>query len=311
MKFIRDIKPRQREKIVVCIGVFDGLHLGHQALIKKTQSLAKELDVKAGVLSFEPYPQAFFAKEANKKTSLRLMRFRDKYRWLEQAGVDVFFALRFNKKLAMLSGEQFVQEILVNGVGVAGVVVGDDFRFGKARDSGVDELIGFAREEGFKLAVVPVVLTKDKTRCSSSRVRQYLSKDDFTSLELMLGRPYSLTGCVRPGEGRGQKIGVPTANVHIPANALPIDGVYVVEVIRPDGGHFRGVANIGNQPTFSGEKKRLEVHLFDFYESAYGEYWKVIIREKIRDVKKFSGVDELIFQIHQDIADGKRFFRFK
>ncbi len=309
MEFIRDVKLDQREKIVVCVGVFDGLHLGHQALIEKTKYLAKQLNAKTGLVSFEPYPQAFFSKEHKKIVFPRLMRFRDKYEWLANAGIDRFFALRFNKRLADLSGEQFVKKILIDGMGVVGVVVGDDFRFGKGRDSGKDELMRFAKQENFQLRVVPPVLTKAGIRCSSSNLRQYLSRDAFSDLELMLGRCYSLTGCVRPGEGRGRQIGVPTANIQIPANALPLEGVYVVEVLRPNGNPLRGVANIGQQPTFLGEKKRLEVHVFDFNESAYGEYWRVIIRGKIRGVKKFKAISELVLQIQEDIAEGHRFFK--
>jgi riboflavin kinase / FMN adenylyltransferase len=308
MQLIRDLQAGQREKTTVCMGVFDGLHLGHQALIEMTKCIAKETSTQSGLLSFEPYPQAFFARKEKQPMLPRLMRLRDKYQCLIQWELDAFFALRFNAALAGLSGVEFVRQVLVDGINVAAVVVGDDFRFGKGRDSGVDELAVFAKEYGFSLQVVPAVLTRDGKRCSSSAIRDYLTKDSFQQLEEMLGRSYSVSGCVRAGDGRGRQIGVPTANVQVPSNALPLDGVYVVEAIRPGGQRLQGVANIGRQPTFLGEKKRLEVHAFDFDESAYGEYWKVIIRGKIRGVKKFGGIDELISRIKQDIADGKRFF---
>jgi riboflavin kinase/FMN adenylyltransferase len=308
MQLIRDITSQPAEKTVLCMGVFDGLHLGHQALIAQAKSLAAELGAKAGLLSFEPYPQAYFAKRFNKPLIPRLMRLRDKYYHLQDASLDKFVALRFNQALADLTGEQFVQRILVDGLHVAAVVVGDDFRFGHNRDCGVDELAQFAQQFGFKLCVVSAVLTAEGKRCSSSALRHYLQADEFENLETMLGRSYALSGCVRPGDGRGRQIGVPTANVQVPTNALPLDGVYVVEVLRPTGERLQGVANIGKQPTFSGEKKRIEVHAFDFDDNAYGEYWDVIIRDKIRGVKKFNGIDELVAQIKRDIAAGRSFF---
>lgn len=308
MQLIRDFTSTHRSPTVVCLGVFDGLHLGHQALIDQAKSLAKELKAEAALLSFEPYPQAFFARHSGRELLPRLMRFRDKYQRLRTQSLDAFFALRFNTKLASLSGEEFVRQVLVECVNAAGVVVGDDFRFGKGRECGVEELAQLAEQFGFELRVVPAVLTIAGERCSSSAIRHYLQQDDFKSLEVMLGRSYSLSGCVRPGDGRGRQIGVPTANVQVPTAALPLDGVYVVEAIRPNGQSLPGVANIGKQPTFLGEKKRLEVHAFDFDENAYGEYWQVRVLGKIRGVKRFSGTPELVAQIHSDIDAGRRFF---
>lgn len=308
MQLIRDLQPNTRPKTAVCLGVFDGLHRGHQALVEQIKKTAKETRVQAALLSFEPYPQAFFARKSAQPMLSRLMRFRDKYTQLAKWGLDAFFALRFNTQLANLSGEEFVRQILVEGVNVSAVVVGDDFRFGKGRECGVDELKILAKKYKFSLQVIPAVISKDGSRCSSSIMRTYIELGDFKKLEDMLGRRYALSGCVRPGDGRGRQIGVPTANVQVPTNALPLDGVYVVEVIHPNGKQLQGVANIGKQPTFLGEKKRLEVHVFDFDERTYGEYWQVIIRDKIRGIKKFTGIDELVAQIKQDISDGKNYF---
>jgi riboflavin kinase/FMN adenylyltransferase len=293
---------------VYCLGVFDGLHQGHQALIAESMRLAKELGVHSGLLSFEPYPQAYFAKQLSKPLLPRLMRFRDKYRQLLQYELDRFVVLQFNQKLAALSGEDFVNRILVQAFNASGIVVGDDFRFGQERGSGIEELFKFSKKYGFSLSIVPPVTTQEGVRCSSSLLRQYLQTDDFVKLEEMLGRPYSLSGCVRPGAGRGRQIGVPTANVQVPKNALLLDGVYVVEAFRPNRQRLQGVANIGSQPTFLGEKKRIEVHAFDFNESCYGEYWDVTIRAKIRGIKKFNSIDELVLQIQKDIRVGRDFF---
>lgn len=309
MQLIRDLLPQTRPPTVVCLGVFDGLHLGHQALIDGAKQLALSLQAQSALLSFEPYPQAFFARRSGRELLPRLMRFRDKYQRLQELSVDAFFALRFNQALAALSGEEFVRQVLLQGVNAVGVVVGDDFRFGQGRQCGTVELAEFAEQFGFELRVVPAVLTAAGERCSSSAIRTYLQQDDFDSLEAMLGRSYALSGCVRPGDGRGRQIGVPTANVQVPTAALPLDGVYVVEAIRPNGQLLQGVANIGKQPTFLGEKKRLEIHAFDFAETTYGEYWQVHILGKIRGVQRFSGIPELVAQIHQDMESGRSFFR--
>lgn len=309
MQLIRDITSPLKKKTVFCIGVFDGLHLGHQALLARAKMLAEEWGAEAGVLTFEPYPQAYFAKRSHKSLIPRLMRFRDKYHYLQNQAMAYLVALRFNQMMAGLSGEDFVKTILVDQLNVAAVVVGDDFRFGCRRDCGVADLVLFAKQFDFHLCVVPAVLNPWGERCSSSALRQYLQTHDFINLEAMLGRPYGLSGCVRPGDGRGSKIGVPTANVQVPAGALPLDGVYVVEVIRCNKERLQGVANIGKQPTFSGEKKRIEVHLFDFNENVYGEYWYVIVHKQIRAVKKFDDMSQLIAQIHQDIESGKNYFK--
>lgn len=308
MQLIRDLTEKKTDKTVLCIGVFDGLHLGHQALIQVAKEQAKKLGANAALLSFEPYPQAYFAKLNSHPLIPRLMRLRDKFLQLQKWGMDILFALRFDSELAALSGEAFVKRVLVDKLNVAAIVVGDDFRFGHKRACGVKELAQFAMQYGFELHTIPDVLVEKDKRFSSSLLRECLKNDDFVQLQALLGRPYSLSGCVRPGDGRGRQIGVPTANVQVPDNALPLDGVYVVEAVRPNGECLRGVANIGRQPTFLGEKKRIEVHAFDFDEQTYGEYWEVIIRKKIRGVKKFSGIDELIAQIKQDMVDGRRYF---
>ena len=300
--------PSNPRTTVVCLGVFDGLHRGHQALLSTTKEIAKTQNLRSAVLSFEPYPQRYFAKKNQQPLLPRLMRFRDKYTALGNQYFDAFYALCFNDQLASLPGAEFVKRILVKQINASVVVIGDDFRFGHNRDCGVIELQALGASLGFEVIVATEVKADAGVRCSSSRLRAALDAGDFNLVEDILGRPYALSGCVRPGAGRGHTIGVPTANVHIPPDALPLDGVYAVSMITPCETLLQGVANIGTQPTFRGTQKRLEIHVFDFDRMAYGEYWQVRIHQRIRGVKTFAGVDELVGQIQQDRLAAREFF---
>ena len=295
------------EPVAVCLGCFDGIHQGHQALLKTTQELAKQHHLLSACLSFEPYPKHFFAKKFGQGILPRLMRFRDKYKALSDVGMDRFVVCSFNDALAQLSAKAFVNDVLVNGVKARCVVVGEDFRFGVKREAGVEELIELCKERGVSVTVMPDVVV-DQERVSSTRLREALQAGDLESVKHVLGRDYSVSGCVRHGQARGRQIGFPTANVHMPPNTLPMAGVFVVELIRADGSIVPGVANVGPQPTVDQYQARLEVHGLDFEDDLYNEQVQVRFLKHLRGVLRFSGLDALKAQIAQDKAAAEDYF---
>lgn len=308
MQLIRyPLGVNSNEPMAVCLGCFDGIHRGHQALLQATQSLAKEHAVLSACLSFEPYPKHFFAKKQGKNVLPRLMRFRDKYKALADLGVDRLVACSFNDALAALSAKTFVYEVLVKGLQARCVVVGDDFRFGVRREAGVEELIALCAEHDVSVSVVPVVVMNDE-RVSSTGLREALQAGDLQQVSALLGREYSVSGCVRLGQARGRQLGFPTANVHMPPNTLPMAGVFVVELVRANGVVLPGVANVGPQPTVDQYQARLEVHCLAFEGDLYHEQVTVRFLKHLRGVVRFSGLDALKEQIAQDKAAANDFF---
>lgn len=298
------------EPVAICLGCFDGIHQGHQALLKTTQQLAKEHHLLSACLSFEPYPKHFFAKKFGKPILPRLMRFRDKCQALSDLCLDRFVVCSFNDALAQLSAKAFVNDILVNGIKARCVVVGEDFRFGVKREAGVSELIALCKEQGVSVTVVSDVLVNQE-RVSSTDLREALQEGDLDSVKHVLGRDYSVSGCVRRGQARGRQIGFPTANVHMPPNTLPMVGVFVVELIRADGSIVPGVANVGPQPTVDQYQTRLEVHGLDFEGDLYHEQVQVRFLKHLRGVMRFSGLDALKAQIALDKAAAEDYFRLE
>ena len=306
-EFIRglhNLRP-EHKGCVATIGSFDGVHLGHQAILRQLIQVAREKNLPAVVIVFEPQPHEFFAGD---KAPARLMRMREKLEALWSAGVDKVLCLHFNQELRSLSAEQFIDRVLVQGLAIKHLVVGDDFRFGCDRKGDFALLQIKGAELDFEVTDTHT-LEIDGKRVSSTRIRHLLEAGDFAEAEKLLGKPYGIYGRVVYGKQLGRQLGVPTANVDLRRYRSPLHGVFAVTAIFKDGTQVQGVANIGVRPTVNGLKKPLlEVHLFNFSRDIYGVVIDVVFRHKLRDEQKFASLDELKAQLQTDISQAKAFF---
>lgn len=301
---LHNLKPRHRG-CAATIGNYDGVHLGHQAVLGQLAQKASELGLPATVIVFEPQPQEYFHPDA---AVPRLTRLREKLQALRRFGVERVLCLRFDDTLANMPPDEFIRRILVEGVGVRYLVVGDDFRFGRGRKGDFALLQQVGKKHGFP--VVPMLTFNiDGARVSSTRVRAALAAGDLAGAEELLGRPYRMSGRVAHGAKRGRTIGIPTANVYLHRKATPVKGVYVAEVFGLDQEPLHAVANVGTRPTVDGTRGILEVHLLDFDQQIYGRYVHVNFLHKLRDEKRFDSLDELKRNIHLDIDHAREFFR--
>jgi len=281
---------------IATIGNYDGIHLGHQSLINHVISESRAKNLESAVITFEPHPKEFFQPKAAPK---RVISLREKLEFFHSHKLDRAYVIRFDKKFSNLEGNDFI-EILQNQLLAKGLVVGDDFRFGKKRQFGINEL----KQSGIQVTQPGTIFLNDE-RISSSRVRDALQDADFHQVESLLGRPYVIAGRVIHGEKKARLLGYPTANVHMFHKSPPLTGVFAVKLDS-----FFGVANLGLKPTFGGVKNLvLEVHLFDFDKNIYGKHVHVTFFKKVRDEKKFSTTNELSSQIASDVNDVKQFFK--
>lgn len=306
MELIRGIHNiRQRhQKCVLTIGNFDGVHLGHQAILHRVKTLARRYDALACIMIFEPQPREYFAPE---DAPGRISRLRDKIRWFQDEGIDSVLCLPFNRRLQQLTADEFCRTVLQEGLHVQHLVVGDDFRFGCDRQGDFEYLHRFGTEQGFLVENTPSVLTESGKRISSSLVRSCLREGDVEQAESLLGHPLSLEGRVVHGKKLGRTLGFPTANIHLKIQAPAMSGVYAVRLIHC-GVAYDGVANIGTRPTVSGQHPILEVHLFNFKGDLYDAYVEVQFCHFIRAERKMSGLPELEKQIQCDKEEAIRFF---
>lgn len=286
---------------VLTIGNFDGVHLGHQQVIKALVSKAKALNCVAAVLVFEPQPQELFSPET---APARLCRLRDKYNLLAKLGVQRLICVNFTAKFANQSAKYFIENLLVNKLGIKHLIVGDDFRFGKNRTGNFSMLCQAGERYGFDVSDTKSYKMAD-CRISSTAIRQALEQDDLMSVKQMLGREYSIIGRVFHGDKRGRQLGFPTANVLLKRRVSPLSGVFAV-IVKTNNGEFKGVANIGARPTINGVRQQLEVHIFDFDENLYGQCIEVVVKKKLRPVIKFDSLEALTVQIHQDSEQAKQ-----
>ena len=286
---------------VLTIGNFDGVHLGHQQVIKALVSKAKALNCVAAVLVFEPQPQELFSPET---APARLCRLRDKYSLLAKLGVQRLICVNFTAKFANQSAQHFIEHLLVKKLGIKHLIVGDDFHFGKNRRGNFDMLCQAGETYGFEVSDTTSYKMAD-CRISSTAIRKALEQDNLTDVQQMLGREYSIIGRVFHGDKRGRQLGFPTANVLLKRRVSPLSGVFAV-MVNTNNGQFKGVANIGARPTINGVRQQLEVHLFDFDESLYGQCIEVIVKKKLRPVIKFDSLEALTAQIHQDSEQAKQ-----
>jgi len=315
--------PANHKGAVIAIGNFDGVHRGHQGVVSRAASLADEMNVPLGVLLFEPHPREFFQPDS---PNFRLMQLRDKVHMLGRLGVDVIYALKFDSTMANMSAQDFVMDVLVEGLAAVHVIVGYDYAFGKGRTGDVTVLSWMAEMEGFGLTVVePMALDAPNGEgsgevFSSTRIRDHLAGGRPRQAADLLGHWWSINGPVLPGDQRGRTIGFPTANISLEPYLVPKLGVYAVQAHLEDpdadGASRRsqiktidGVANIGRRPTFDKEDVLLEVHLFDFNEDIYGRHLRVSFIDFIRPELKFDGIDALKAQIALDCEKARELLR--
>jgi riboflavin kinase/FMN adenylyltransferase len=290
--------------LAATIGNFDGVHLGHQALLETLIGQAKQRGLQSAVVSFEPSPQEHFL---GANAPARLTRLEEKVALLGDTGVDYFIVLPFDAELANLPAEQFVQDILQQCLHINYLLIGDDFHFGKNR-LGNYALLQSMASEAFAVENLPTERLYGE-RISSSRIRLALEEGDLVTAERLLGRPYSMLGSVAHGEQRGRTIGFPTANIHLERHRSPVLGVYAVKVFGIGSQVVYGVANVGNRPTVDGTRSLLEVHLFDFDADIYGAALKVVFCHKVRDEQRFASFEVLKEQIQRDMGVAKKYFQ--
>jgi len=286
---------------VATIGKYDGLHIGHQHVLDTLNGIAKQQGLPAVVILSEPHPEEFFA---GNKAAPRLTGFEDKVEFLLAHGVDAIFKMHFDQTLSNLSAEDFIQQYLVDGLGVHTLIVGDDFRFGHGRRGNFDLLVEKGRDNGFKVMREGSCELAGE-RVSSTLVRQYLQQGDCEKVRQLLGRYYSIGGNVVSGKQLGRELGTPTANIALDFDKLPLHGIFSVLVTHRDR-QLQGVASIGFNPTIDDSRiPRLEVFLFDFDEDIYGEHLSVSFVKKLRDEYAFPDLDALKKQISVDIEQAR------
>jgi riboflavin kinase/FMN adenylyltransferase len=300
MELIRGPGSDKTGDCVVTIGSFDGIHLGHRALIERLLWHGRQLSVPAMMLSFEPLPREFLQADA---PPARLTNFRERWQLLAASGIDQLRLLRFDERLRMLSGLQFMQLLAAAGARV--VVVGHDFHFGRGGEASAHWCAGHAGQFGFTVDVVAPVQV-DGERVSSGRVREALAASDFIAAQRLLGRPYSMRGRVRSGNRLGRTLGFPTANIAVKRRQVPLQGVFAVRV-RVDAGaaQLPAVANLGTRPMVGGVEPLLEAHLFDFDGDLYGRELEVQFVAHLRDERKFESMDAMVVQMRRDAADAR------
>lgn len=307
MQIIQDyqfIEPSFRGA-VAAIGNFDGVHLGHQALIDVARKIAKNSSCPLGILTFEPHPREYFAPDA---PPFRLMSAEAKASQLAQIDVKILYQLAFNTVLSQLSAEEFAHDVIFKGLGLSHIIVGTDFCFGKNRSGKVADLITFGQKMGFEVTIVDL-LSNDNKIVSSTAIRQALSDGRPKEAERMLGHWYRIENEVIHGEQRGRELGYPTANLSIDGLHQPKFGVYATVVDIMDGsskGRYYGATSIGDRPTFGGTKANLEVYIFDFSADIYGSIISVALVDYQRPELKFNTLDDLIVQMKLDCIQARK-----
>lgn len=301
MELIRgshNLRARHRG-CVATVGNYDGVHLGHRAVLERLADQARAHGLPAAVIVFEPTPLEFFAPQ---RAPARLTRFREKVEALAAIGhVDRLLCLRFDRSFAAIEPEAFIEKLLIERLAVRHLVVGDDFRFGRDRRGDLAMLQRAGAEHGFAVAPTPTRLI-DGGRVSSSRVREALAAGDLALARRLLGRPYRMSGRVVPGEQLGRRLGFPTANIRTRRTGLPVHGVFAVRAHGLGAEALPGVASVGTRPTVAGREPLLEVHLFDFDEEIYGRRLDVDFVAWLRDEQSFPDLYSLCAQMERDAA---------
>jgi len=302
MKIIRDIKKLTlNDPITATIGAFDGLHIGHQKIIRNIVDLSIKNNTKSALITFNPLPKIYFAKK-----NFQLLSMHKKINILSTSNLDYLVILRFNDELLSTSSKEFIEDILINKLNIKALSVGDDFRFGHNQEGSVDDLVNYSKKGYFSINLEKKH-SIENIRVSSSLIRDSIVNNNFEKASKMLGRPYSISGKIMHGDKRGSSIGFPTANIKLEPNVL-LAGVYAVSTLIGNK-KYHAVANIGYKPTFNGEKYLFEAHIFNFSGNLYGKRLEFNIVSKIRETKKFSGIEELKRNINHDIKLTKKIFK--
>ena len=309
MKTITDLSEISKpfKDAVITIGNFDGVHIGHQALFHEVIEKADAIGGTSVAMTFEPHPMRFL-KHNNHPPLITL--YEQKAELIERTGIDVIICIPFTKEFAALTAREFIEDLLIQKIGMKAMVVGEDYRFGKNREGNLELLRTFAGQMNFEVIVADWIKMSRNLpdRISSTRVRELVMAGQMEEAHKMLGRHYQIRGVVVRGRDRGGKLlGIPTANINLHDELCPKTGIYAVTVERQDK-QLMGVANIGYSPTFDDHELTVEVHILDFDKDIYGEKIRVNFIQRIRDEKKFSGISELIEQIHKDIAAAREIF---
>ena len=293
---------------VVTIGNFDGVHIGHQVLIKKVTDFAQKHNFDSCVVSMQPLASQYFAK--SNRLPL-LTPFKCKFALIQNLGIDTFCVLNFNKNLAELSATEFIKKVLIQGLKAKHIIIGDDFRFGKGRKGDFNFLKDYCQPLKIGVEAIDTVALGSK-RISSSFVRQKLAQSDFATVQDCLGRKFSIFGKVSKGQQLGRTLGFPTINIKLKNRAVPIEGIFCVKVKFANGEKYLGAASIGTRPTVNDKKnnkqKILEVNILDFNKQVYGQNVEIIFYHKLRNEVKFDSLEELKRHIAQDVIKTRLYF---
>lgn len=305
MQVFRGIPERSDHGCVLTIGNFDGVHRGHQALLAKLRAKSRANGLPSAVLTFEPHPREYFTHE---NRPIRLTSLREKIQRIADQGVDRLYIGRFNARFAALTAEQFIEEILVRGLGARHLMIGDDFRFGKGRQGDFALLEATGNTAGFTVEAMHT-LVHEGERVSSSAVREALAEGDMPHAARLLGHPYSISGRVMHGDKIGRSIGFPTANIQLKHRSPPLMGIYTVSVEGLVDTPWPGVASVGVRPTINDAgRPTLEVHLFDWKAECYGAHLKVNFLAKQRDEERYDTLEALTAQIARDADQARAYF---
>ena len=311
MKVFRGLpNAAARAPCALTIGNFDGVHRGHQALLKQVRAAADRLGLEAAVMTFEPHPREFFARKMGdlSKAPARIANLRDKLQSLDKNGIDRVIVEHFGAHFASLTPQEFTEKVLVEGLHVKWLMVGDDFCYGAKRAGNVAMLTEAGKEYGFEVVTLPTVMNGD-TRISSSAVRTALAEGDFAHAEALLGHPYSISGHVIHGQKLGRTIGYPTLNLRVPHRPA-LAGIFIVRVHGLADQPLAAVASLGVRPTVEDAGRvLLEVHIFDFGQSCYGKQVRVEFLHKIRDEAKFVDLATLTAAIDNDARIAREYFK--
>jgi len=304
MQIFRSISP-SATPIALTIGNFDGIHLGHQAMLERLEKAAAERGLPACVMTFEPHPREFFMPYA---APARLTSLREKLELFEKYGVDRVYICRFTHGFAHIPAAAFISDLLCDRLQVKWVLIGDDFRFGAKRAGDLAMLQQAGLRCGFEVNDMHSVMEGD-LRVSSTAVREALAGGDLEQAAQLLGRPYSISGRVVHGDKAGRKLGYPTANIQLKHNKPPLSGIFAVKLHGLNGEGMYGAASLGIRPTVKHDgKPTLEVHVFDFDRQIYGQHVRVDFFHKLREEQKFASLEELIEAIGNDVAQAKEYF---
>lgn len=290
---------------VITIGNFDGVHIGHQALFHEVMEKADSIGGTSVVMTFEPHPIRILKKNGNPPL---ITLYEQKVELIESSGVDVLVCIPFTRSFASLSAREFIEDILIDSIGIKAIVIGKDYTFGKNREGNLDTLKTYATRLGFEVIVSKWIQIpgNGQNRISSTKIREFVSAGKVADVQKLLGRYYQIRGVVVTGRKRGGKLlGFPTANINLQDELCPKKGVYAVTV-ECRGNKYNGVGNIGYSPTFDDNIFTVEIHIFDFNDNICGEKIRVNFVKRLRDEKKFSNISELSDQIKKDIDNARK-----